>query len=218
MGMTEENWPAAVGIFTGVLAKEAVVGTLDALYDSLGKSDDAAAGLEVEDEGVFDFWAGIGESLATIPANLSDALGTWSDPLGISVGEISDTDAAAEEQEVSTGTFGAMAKRFDGAAGAFAYLLLILLYFPCTAALAAVYRETNMSWALFVAGWTTGLAYIASTVFYQIAIFTRNPATSTAWIAGMLLLFIVVIMALRAWGRKQITLISGQLAQAEGKA
>lgn len=218
MGMTEENWPAAVGIFTGVLAKEAVVGTLDALYSSLGKTDDAVAGISVEEDNVFDFWAGIGEAFATIPANLSGALGTWSDPLGISVGEISDTSIAAEEQEVSTGTFGAMAKRFDGAAGAFAYLLLILLYFPCTAALAAVYRETNMRWALFVAGWTTGMAYIASTVYYQIAIFSRHPVVSATWIAVMLLIFFVVIIGLRSWGRRQLSLITGRAAQSGANA
>jgi ferrous iron transport protein B len=32
LGVTEENWPATVGVFTGIFAKEAVVGTLDALY------------------------------------------------------------------------------------------------------------------------------------------------------------------------------------------
>ncbi|WP_289169115.1 Fe(2+) transporter permease subunit FeoB, partial [uncultured Parasutterella sp.] len=35
MGIQEENWPAAVGVFTGILAKEAVVGTLDSLYSSM---------------------------------------------------------------------------------------------------------------------------------------------------------------------------------------
>ena len=39
MGITEDNWPATVGIFTGVLAKEAVVGTLDALYTSIADDD-----------------------------------------------------------------------------------------------------------------------------------------------------------------------------------
>jgi len=39
MGLDEENWPAAVGIFTGVLAKEAVVGTLDATYSALAAAD-----------------------------------------------------------------------------------------------------------------------------------------------------------------------------------
>ena len=32
MGIQENNWPAVVGIFSGILAKEVVVGTLDALY------------------------------------------------------------------------------------------------------------------------------------------------------------------------------------------
>ena len=32
MGLKQENWAATVGIFTGVFAKEAMVGTLDSLY------------------------------------------------------------------------------------------------------------------------------------------------------------------------------------------
>ncbi|MGD2118100.1 MAG: Fe(2+) transporter permease subunit FeoB [Chromatiales bacterium] len=240
MGMTEENWPAAVGIFTGVLAKEAVVGTLDSLYTNIAEQESARAEAQLrsqvnpkplswrsdqtqveveqatvaaEEEGGFDFWAGIGEAFTSIPANLSDSLGAWLDPLGIGIGDVSSLETAAEEQEVSTSTFSAMTARFDGAAGAFAYLLLILLYFPCTAALAAVYRETNTGWTLFVAGWTTGLAYIASTIYYQAAIFSRHPGSSLAWIAGMLLIFVFVILALRHWGRNQLAALP---AQAQG--
>lgn len=36
MGLSQDNWPAAVGVFTGILAKEAVVGTLDSLYSGMG--------------------------------------------------------------------------------------------------------------------------------------------------------------------------------------
>lgn len=44
MGVSEENWPAAVGVFTGILAKEAVVGTLDSLYSGIGgKAEEQAA-------------------------------------------------------------------------------------------------------------------------------------------------------------------------------
>jgi ferrous iron transport protein B len=32
LGVQEDNWPAVVGIFSGILAKEVVVGTLDSLY------------------------------------------------------------------------------------------------------------------------------------------------------------------------------------------
>ena len=201
MGLDEENWPAAVGIFTGVLAKEAVVGTLDAMYTALAAADAGETG----EEEAFSLSGAIAEAFATIPANLSDALGTWSDPLGVGIGDVSSLDTAAEEQEVATGTFGAMASRFDGAAGAFAYLLFILLYFPCVAAIAAVYRETTAGWTVFVAAWTTGLAYMLATLFYQAAIFARQPATSLAWIGGMLAAFALVVVTMRYWAQKDLS-------------
>jgi ferrous iron transport protein B len=62
LGLNAENWPAAVGIFTGVLAKEAVVGTLDASYKALAVSDAIAAGEEVEAEEAFDLGDAISEA------------------------------------------------------------------------------------------------------------------------------------------------------------
>lgn len=213
MGMHEDNWPAAVGIFTGVLAKEAVVGTLDSLYGELARSDAAANGDALPEDDGFDLAAGLTEAFASIPANLGDAMGMWSDPLGTDVGDLSSLDSAAEEQGVSTGTFGAMAARFDGAAGAFAYLLLILLYFPCTAALAAVYRETNMGWTLFVAGWTTGIAYVAATIYYQAAIFAQHPLVSAGWIGAMLAVFFGSVLVLGQWGKTHIAPPRDQVTQ-----
>lgn len=202
MGLDEDNWPAAVGIFTGVLAKEAVVGTLDAAYTALAEEDAAAAGEAPAEEEAFSLTGSLGEAFASIPANLADSLGTWADPLGISVGDVSDQTAAAEEQEVSIGTFGAMAARFDGAAGAFAYLLFILLYFPCTAAIAAVYQEAGMRWALFVAWWTTGLGYGLATLYYQTARFPQQPATSGMWIAIVLGCMVTAFLILHWLGRR----------------
>jgi ferrous iron transport protein B len=202
MGLEEENWPAAVGIFTGVLAKEAVVGTLDSIYSGLGRLDGAPTAAEQE----FSLRAGLAEAVATIPANLTDAIAGWTDPLGLNVGEVASVEAAAEEQEVNTGTYGAMVARFDGAVGAFAYLLFILLYFPCVAVIAAVYREVSPGWALFVAAWSTGLAFIVATGFYQAATFSRHPASSTSWILGLAALVTIVIWALRTRAdRGQIT-------------
>lgn len=42
MGVTQENWPATVGIITGIFAKEAVVGTLNSLYTSTPDAEEAA--------------------------------------------------------------------------------------------------------------------------------------------------------------------------------
>jgi ferrous iron transport protein B len=205
MGLTEENWPAAVGIFTGVLAKEAVVGTLDAAYTALAASDAAAAGEAPEEEEAFNLTDAVASALATIPANLADALGSWADPLGVASVDASDAAAVAGEQGVSTGTFGAMAARFDGTAGAFAYLLFVLLYFPCTAAIAAVYQESGPRWTAFVALWTTGLAYGLATLYYQAATFGRDPAAAAIAIGLTLGGFAVALLLLHWLGRRETT-------------
>lgn len=194
MGLNEENWPAAVGIITGVLAKEAVVGTLDALYGQLATSDSGVA--VATSTGGFDFWRGVDEAFATIPENLVGIAALVTDPLGLNIVAVTGPKAAAAAQGVSSGTFGAMASRFDGQIGAFAYLLFILMYFPCVAATAAVFRETNARWAGFVVAWTTGLGYMTATLFYQAATFARHPSTSSAWILGLLALFAAVVAAM----------------------
>ncbi|MCB8746464.1 Fe(2+) transporter permease subunit FeoB [Rhodoferax sp. U2-2l] len=201
LGLDADNWPAAVGIFTGVLAKEAVVGTLNATYTAMAESDAKAAGEPAEAEAPYNLMGGLADAAATIPVNLSDALGAWADPLGLDIGDVSDQAAVAEAQEVSTSTFGAMAARFDGAAGAFAYLLFILLYFPCTAAIAVVYQESGPRWTLFVAAWTTGMAYGLSTLSYQVAIYSRQPMVSLGWITGILLAFAAVFWWMRRLGQ-----------------
>jgi ferrous iron transport protein B len=203
IGLAEGNWPAAVGIFTGILAKEAVVGTLNSAYQALAESDAAAAGEGPKEEEAFVLSEKLAEAFDTIPANLADAMGAWADPLGLGVGDLSDQEAVAEEQEVSAGTFGAMAARFDGAAGAFAYLLFILLYTPCTAALAAVYQESGVRWMAFVGGWTLGMAYGLATLYYQTATFAAHPLDSAIWIGSVGAVFATAIVALRRYGQRQ---------------
>ncbi len=200
MGIEQNNWAATVGIFTGVLAKEAVVGTLDSIYTQIA-AEEAGDSL---DKTAFEFWPTIQHAFATIPENLAGISDLIFDPLGLDVGDISDKQAAAESQEVSSGIFGAMASRFDGRAGAFAYLLFILLYFPCAATIGAISRETGGAWATFVAFWTTGVAYTISTIFYQTATFARHPQSSAGWILGLGILTLIVIVSLYSWGKRGV--------------
>ncbi|MBN4068808.1 hypothetical protein JYU06_04745, partial [Desulfotalea psychrophila] len=79
----------------------------------------------------------------------------------------------------------------------------VLLYFPCSAAIAAVYRETNLAWTMFTGFWTTFLAYFAATIFYQTATFTSHPASSMMWIAGDLLALGGVIAIMKVLGSKK---------------
>lgn len=199
LGIREQNWPATVGIFTGVLAKETVVGTLDSLYAQIA-AEEAGASDQAE---TFRFWSAIERAFATIPRNLSALSEQLLDPLGLEVGDLSDRESAAAEQEVSAGIFGAMATRFDGQAGAFAYLLFILLYFPCVATMGAILRETGGRWAAFVAAWTTGVAFTTATLFYQIATFDRHPGSSLGWIVALGIVAAGVIVLLRMWGRRE---------------
>jgi ferrous iron transport protein B len=196
MGIEKENWPATVGIFTGVLAKEAVVGTLDALYSQMASGEANNA-----EESEFDIFLALQDALATIPENLAAVADNILDPLGINIGDVSNLDSAAAEQEVTTSTYSAMRTSFDGKAGAFAYLLFILLYAPCVAATTAIYRETNTAWAVFVVFWTTGLAYMTATIFYQAVTYAEHPAYSFQWIFGLITVFICVIAGLWLYGK-----------------
>ena len=197
MGIREDNWPAILGIISGVLAKEVVVGTLDTLYSNLAMSDAGRS----QDE-AFDFRASIDAAFASIPKNLAGVSIMLGDPLGMDVGDVEDTASAAESQQVNEGTFGAMASRFDGRIGAFAYLLFILLYFPCVATIGAIKREAGGAWAGFVALWTTSIAYVASTNFYQIATFSQHSLYSSIWISGSLLMLAASIIGLRMWAHR----------------
>jgi ferrous iron transport protein B len=95
-----------------------------------------------------------------------------------------------------------MAARFDGAVGAFAYLLLVLLYMPCAAAIAAVARETNWRWTAFICSWTTLMGYSASVLFYQIARFGRDPAASAFWIGATVITIVAVLGVMRYVGAR----------------
>jgi len=197
MGIQEDNWPATVGIFTGILAKEVVVGTLDAIYSEIDKTDVTEV---VEEE--FSLMTSITEAFATIPANLLNVANNLTDPLGFNIlDSTGDQQSAASEQDVDTATFGAMVKRFDGQVGAFAYLLFILLYAPCVAATAAIYREAGPRWMWFALAWSTGMAYSAATLFYQLARFNQHPATSTAWVVAIITAVTLIILYMRRIGQ-----------------
>ncbi len=73
----------------------------------------------------------------SIPENLAGL--SYSDPLGIEVGDLTDSNAVAEEQEVDESIFGNIKSQFVSGHAAFAYLIFILLYTPCVAAMGRMY-------------------------------------------------------------------------------
>jgi ferrous iron transport protein B len=205
MGIESDNWPATVGIFTGVFAKEVMVGSMDALYTELANQEADAADQPLEEEdGGYSFWGGMGEAVASIPANLADLTNQVLDPIGMGImGSTTDQETAATEQAVHFTTFGQMAQRFGSPAAAIAFLLFVLLYFPCVAATAAVFRETNLGWTIFVGAWTTGLGYWVATFYYQSATFSQNPGQSAACLVGLVAVMGTVLAGMKIVGDRR---------------
>ncbi len=200
MGIQENNWPATVGIFTGIFAKEAVVGTVDSLYGSL-----SAEGREDDESEPYNLLNALSEAWASIPENFSGLAATAMDPLGLDVGTIDDANIAAQEQGVHTATYSAMYNSFGDATAAYAYLLFVLLYVPCVAVLGAVRREAGVRWLWLVAGWTTYVAYTVATGYYQLVNYALNPLFASVWLTGLILVFIGVVLLLRYLGRRERT-------------
>ncbi|MCK5666141.1 MAG: hypothetical protein KAI17_21775, partial [Thiotrichaceae bacterium] len=139
--------------------------------------------------------------------NLSGLTDFLFDPLGLDVGDLSNSDSMAEGLEVTKGIFGVMSERFDGQAGAFAYLLFILLYFPCVATIGAIAKEAGRAWAAFVAFWSTSVAYITAVLFYQFSRFSVDPFYASVTVALIIIYTLLLFMGLRSYANKKQTVV-----------
>ncbi len=190
-GISEDNWPASVGLFTGLFAKEVVVGTLNSLYKTSSETDE-------ESENTFALWGSLSDAVTSIPENISGifTLSTLKDPLGVNIGDVSDSESAAEKMEVSSSIFGEMIARFNGnSAAAFAYLLFILLYVPCLVAVAAMYKEIGLKYTIFQMLYSTALAWIVATLFYQIYSFHNITLIISAVAAAVILIGSIIVFS-----------------------
>lgn len=129
MGVESQNWPATVGLMTGVLAKEVVIGTLNTLYPT---------------------------------------------------------------------SIGTMATYFNGAVGAYAYLLFILLYIPCISTMAAIKKETSYGWMWASTLWSLMIAYAVAVLFYQSATWMMHPQQSL-WYSSLVIIGISTIIFVAYW-------------------
>ena len=194
MGIKEENWQAGVGIITGIFAKEVLVATFNSLYSPSS----------VADEGEPSILASWDEATASIKENL---LGIApDDPLGMDVGDLSDLEAVAIEQKVELSTYQVMQAAFVGQLGAFSYLLFILLYTPCVAAMGAIKNEVGSRWAGFAAIWSFLLAYLMATLCFQVGNFFVAPMMASISISAALLCFAAIYFWLKHQGRKVLTI------------
>jgi ferrous iron transport protein B len=207
MGIDDDNWPATVGLFTGIFAKEAVVGTLNSLYaqsrnDTALLTEDCSEAIEKKK---FDLNAGIKSAFMAIPDGFSGFLKVLTNPLGVGivVDKLKENDdAIAEELEIEKSTFSAIREHFHSRAAAMAYLLFILIYVPCVAVIATIYRETNMRWTIFAVSYLTGLAWTVATFFYQASRIFISTRTAIPWLLFCICVIVAFVMGLKKVGRQ----------------
>ena len=164
IGIQSDNWPATVGLATGLLAKEVVVGTLNTLYSQVGQ-------LNKQQDKQTNILNELKTAVLSVPKNIRDLSKTLTNPMALK----------AESPDVTQGVYGIMSHYFSGKLGAFSYLLFILLYFPCISTMAVMQREIGRGWAYFSMAWSTGIAYAVATLFYQTATFSQHPMATMVW-------------------------------------
>lgn len=185
-GVEKDNWPASVALFTGLFAKEAIVGTLNSLYSI---SDNKNS----ESEETFDLGESIKEAFISIPVNMKGVFCDFLSPF--SLGGAVDESASEENR----GVINQMKKHFTlGTAQVFSYLLFILLYVPCLAALGTAYRELGRFYATLMIVFQTILGWCLSVLFFQIM-----TGHQLFWIIVALILLLLESLSLFWIGRKK---------------
>jgi len=197
IGVKEDNWPATVGLFTGLFAKEAVVGTLDSLY-----GDRQTDGIEASS--VPDLIVAMRAGLVSISDNTIDLASSLGDPLGLKIERSDTVEAAADAQGVSSETLTEMATLFGSQYAAFCYLVFVLLYAPCVAVLGTINKEAGINWMLLTFSWTTGLGYVVASCLYQLGNIARDPVFAFSWIAGCMFFGVLAVKSLRRMGKRPI--------------
>lgn len=181
MGLNAQNWPAVAGLFTGVVSKEVVIGSLNTLYANLNPTRTKPTHVAHHQ---VPFLTELKAQIMTIPSAILHPF------INVPDGQIS-SDATHH-----------MIDRFGNKAAAFAYLVFILLYFPCVSTLAAQRREIGLAWTSFSLAWSTGIAYAMATVCYQLAIYSSAPSRASSVLLTTGLILASGFFILRIIGRQ----------------
>lgn len=183
IGVSQDNWQAAVGLLTGAMAKEVVVGTLNTLYtaeniqqekfdaDSFNLADELHSALD-------ETWQGVKDTFS---------LSVLANPI----------EASKGDGEMAGGAMGVMSGKFGSDTAAYSYLIFVLLYIPCISVMGAIARETSRGWMMFSVLWGVNIAWSLAALFYQTATFSQHSQSSLFIILAVLLFNTVLITALR---------------------
>ncbi|PHM74107.1 Fe(2+) transporter permease subunit FeoB [Xenorhabdus kozodoii] len=190
IGVHTDNWQATVGLITGAMAKEVVVGTLNTLYTAENLTQDSFNPdefnlLDQLKDAVAETWDSLKETFT---------LSALSNPI----------EASKGDGNMDRSSMGTMSAKFGSAISAYSYLIFVLLYVPCVSVMGAIARETSRGWMTFSILWGLNVAYSLAALFYQITTFSAHPQSSLITILAVILFNILVIIGLRR-ARSRVT-------------
>ncbi|AHM71512.2 Fe(2+) transporter permease subunit FeoB [Yersinia hibernica] len=190
MGIHSDNWQATVGLVTGAMAKEVVVGTLNTLYTAEQIKN------EPFDAENFHLWRELGGAVDTTWQGLKEtfSLSVLSNPI----------EASKGDGEMAVGSMGMMSSKFGSSISAYSYLIFVLLYVPCVSVMGAIARETSRGWMTFSILWGLNVAYSLATLFYQAATLRDHPQQSLSIIALVIIINVLILFGLRR-ARSRVT-------------
>lgn len=141
MGLGVEQAPAIVSLLAGILAKEVVIGVLEAFhYQSIWLTLNP-----------HDLWINFLNTLSE----------TWTQ-----FQEMSLYSPFILDIELSSQTY--LHEIFTSKHAAISYMIFVLLYFPCLSVSATIAKESHRVWAIFSSCWSTLIAYCCAVLYYQL--------------------------------------------------
>ncbi len=156
------TWQTSGAIVTGFLAKEVVVSTMGQIYGA-----SAGAGEAEEVEAVPTFLEDIQSTVVSFVNATWDSIRSIPGVLGINLlGEQAEEEPTALMTGVHDG-FNASSGGLGALAG-LGFMVFVLLYTPCVAAIGTERQEIGANWTAFSVVGQFALAWVAATLIFQI--------------------------------------------------
>ncbi len=188
MGLEEKNWPATVGIITGIFAKEIVVGTLVSLYAD--ESDNFNSVSEI------DILKKYEKAFLSVPKKMVSVFTDNFDKFYYLDNNVTKKNYL-DDNEVSNKVIKNISNNFDNKIAVLSYLIFILIYFPCVSVFGVISNEIGKKWAIASALWSTISAYSISIMFYQTSNFIINNSINYYYLLLGIMILIISSVSLR---------------------
>ena len=180
IGIKSENWPATVGLLTGSLAKEVVIGTLNTLYTQNSQYSNKLLNLQ---------------SIHIL--NNEDIIKNVQFQSKNNNYRFIKSITNSTYNKMGSSAMGSMIISFSSIASVFSYMIFILLYIPCVSVIAIMAKEATRYWAILSIFWSLSIAYTISTISYQLTCIGRNITTSLFWIIGLSCYIFLLTIAMK---------------------